>query len=981
MPRLAAFGGQPGPWHAAAALAFGQFVLYPHRKLLQSGDCPVHVGSRAFDLLVALIRKAGQVVGHDELVAAVWPTSVVEENSLRVHMSALRRALGESQQHRYILTVPGHGYRFVMPVAPLPPSPSARPRQEPLPAMAAAQPTLSRLGRIIGRDAAICELASQVAAHRLVSLVEPGGSGKTTLARAYAGLDGATFGDGAVLVDLSQVHDASQVAATVVAALEIAAPRGQELDQLCGALHRRHLLLILDNCEHVIHAVATLAEAIADAAPKVRLLATSRAPLYTRGECIHRLAPLAAPREGELPGLAQAMAFPAIALFVERATANCHRFRLSEHNVALVAQLCRQLDGLPLAIELAAARVESLGVEGLAGRLDDLPGLLTRGRRTALPRHAALQAVFDCSYKLLSETERTVLRRLSVFRASFSLESAALVCAFGTASALDVSEGILTLAAKSLLAIDVAYGVARYRALNTGRSYAAGQLAHSGEADVVAERHARYVKSLLVRAAADLAAHPIDQWHAMYRSASGELMGALDWAFGDRGDTLLGIELAGLAPLPLIAPDMLGTHHKRIALALDKLAGIAAAPAADAPVLPLALLEMRLLSAWGSCTAHVAVRHSERAEMHARLMRMRPGDCPPECEILALSTMCASALTAGDYPGLDDLAACISVYAEAYGARGHVTAALFRLMAERWQAVAAHYLGRHGESQLLARRVVATQLPHDSARLLDPVPQAVSMRVVLARTEWIKGFPDRALDTARAAVSLSEGEHPFALCQALAMGLVPVAIWRGDTRLACEGVKQLLRHVQRHALTNWMQRANSLARVLHLPALPLPQDAGSANDVADSPQALDLLGTLDPRMLTAATVARVEAGDVLWCAPEVLRVEAERDLALQYSGPAAESQLWRASELARKQDALSWELRCALSLTTLWMRTARGAQAASLLGAVYAKFSEGANTADLVKARTLLEQAGSTGRPNLHAIMTPRPRTGAFNSD
>lgn len=938
--------GEGGYRHADAALVFGRFVLYPARKLLAADACPVHLGSRAFELLVALVAKAGQVVGHDELVATVWPTTVVEENSLRVHISALRRALGESPAERYIITVPGHGYSFVMPVAPQCAPALALAHQVGWPALAPAPAMLARMTRVLGREQATAELARQLATHRLVTLVGAGGIGKSTVARALAAERGGAWRHGAVLVDLSGLSDPALAPATVAAAMGISVRADDAMASICGALHDTDMLLILDNCEHLIHAAALLAERILDATARVHILATSREPLYASGECIHRLPPLAMPADGEPLTVEQAFGYPAIALFVERAMANTDRFALTSANLPLIVHLCRQLDGLPLALELAAARVDSLGVEGLAARLDDLFALLTRGRRTALPRHAALQALLDCSYRLLSEAERTVLRRLSVFRANFSLESASMVCACAHIGASQVMEAVLTLAAKSLLSVDVVEGVARYRSLNTARRYAAARLAQSDDAGPVAERHARHLLALFARATADLDTHPLARWNAQYGGATGDLMGALDWAFGEDGNALLGVELAALVPFPMIELGMVEEYRRRVELALERLAALAPPPP---------MLELRLVSAWAICTAQVNVKRSEREAMCARLDRITPGRNGPESELLALSSMASCAFVAGDYPRVSALAERIALHARVYGERGDAIDELFRLLADRWHALGAHYLGRHEEARMLARRVLEAPLPKGSAPVLGHVPQTVSMGIVLSRIEWLTGFSDRALATARHSVALCDGEHPFALCQALAMGLAPIAIWRGDGELARGAVAQLQRHANRHAIKFWAQWANSLARVLGMPGLPDETPGGPRHYVSDNALALDLLGTLDPALAAAATVRRVEAGEVLWCAPEVLRLRAEQALATPGREAAAESLLWRASEMARSQGALAWELRCASSLARCWARSGRRSQAASLLGAVAARFSEGFGTADWLAAKALLQ--------------------------
>lgn len=445
---------------AGVDYAFGDLLLYPARKLLVRGETQVVLGGRAFDLLVALVARAGEVVDHHALVAAVWPHTVVEENGLRVHMSALRKALGDSPADQYVLTVPGRGYRFVKPVSASLSATRAR-AQGP------------RAGRLIGREAALERLAQGLAQARIATVSGAGGVGKSALAQAYATAYAQRYPDGCHVVDCAAGDDRALAAAV-------------------ATLRARQALLVLDNCEQALPAAAALA-ARAAAGGRLTVLATSRIPLGLDGEWEYRLPPLDLPAADAPLDCRQALALPAIALFVERAEANCSRFALTPARLPSVVKLCRALDGLPLALELAAARVEALGVEGLAARLDDLLLLLTRSRRLAGPRHASLEAMLDAGHRLLDEAGRTLLRRLALFDAAFSMAAATRVCAFGTLAPAAVAPALAGLASVSLLTLDGREEAPRYRLLNTTRRYAHARLAASGEGEQVARRMAQYV--------------------------------------------------------------------------------------------------------------------------------------------------------------------------------------------------------------------------------------------------------------------------------------------------------------------------------------------------------------------------------------------------------------------------------------------------------------------------------------------------------
>jgi DNA-binding winged helix-turn-helix (wHTH) protein len=363
------------------AISFGPFRLLAGQRLLLEGDKAVRLGSRAFDILAALVERAGEVVGKEELIARAWPKTFVEESNLKIQVSSLRRALGDGQNdHRYIVTVPGQGYNFVAPIS------VEQPMRAPLPptiASAAVHNLPFALTRMIGREEAVAALVLRLSRQRLVTVIGPGGIGKTTLALAVAERMIASYEHGVWLVDLAPLGDPRLVPSAVATVLGLGVPSEDPLVGLVAGLRDKRMLLLLDTCEHVIGAAAGLAAALLGGAPGIKILATSREPLGVAGEREYRLGPLGIVED----------------------------FALTDANAPLVAEICRGLDGLPLAIEFAAPRVEVLGVEGLAARLDDSLRMLgARRRRTAMPRHRTMRAVADWSYGLLSANEQPFFR-------------------------------------------------------------------------------------------------------------------------------------------------------------------------------------------------------------------------------------------------------------------------------------------------------------------------------------------------------------------------------------------------------------------------------------------------------------------------------------------------------------------------------------------------------------------------------------------
>ena len=403
---------------------FGSFRLIPGQRMLLDDGKPLRLRSRAFDILVALVERAGETISRDRLTACVWPDTIVDEGALRVHVAARRKALGDGRAgRRYVANSPGRGYAFVAPVT------RERARPETASADQAGDNLPALLTRIIGRDDTVAGLATQLGRRRFLTIVGPGGIGKTTVAMAVADTVRTSYQDGVWFVGLAPLADPDLVPSALGAALGLRPSGINPLQGLTAWLRDKAALIVLDSCEHVIGAAAALAEAVLKVAPAVSILTTSREPLRAEGESLHRLAALELPSDSIGLAADDALRYSAIQLFNERAMAALDGFALADADVPAVLEICRRLDGIPLALELAAARVGVFGVRDLAAHLDDRFRLLTTGRRTALPRHQTLAAALDWSYQLLPEEERKVLCRLSVFAGNSSLDAAAAVAA------------------------------------------------------------------------------------------------------------------------------------------------------------------------------------------------------------------------------------------------------------------------------------------------------------------------------------------------------------------------------------------------------------------------------------------------------------------------------------------------------------------------------------------------------------------------
>jgi non-specific serine/threonine protein kinase len=393
----------------------------------------------------------------------------------------------------------------------------------------------------VGREREKAELRLRLAETRLLTLAGPGGCGKTRLAIEICREIAAEFPHGAWLVDLSPLSDPALVPQAVAAALGIAEETGRSaVESLALALRERHLLLVLDSCENVLEVAATLAGAILPSCPDVRVIATSREPLGITGERVYTVTPFTAPDPARLPPLDRLRANDAVRLFVERATAVSPIFGLTAANAAAVAQICHRLDGVPLALELAAARVRALPVEGIAERLDNRFQLLTGGSRTAPPRHQTLRALIDWSHEALSEEEKALLRRLAIFSGRFSLEATEGVCAGGGVAEDAVLDLLSRLLDRSLVMVEARGGALRYRLLDTVRAYGRERLEESGEHDAVAARHLGFFLALAESPARDLAAA---EWLEQLDEVRDDLRTALAWSAGSPGRGESGLRL------------------------------------------------------------------------------------------------------------------------------------------------------------------------------------------------------------------------------------------------------------------------------------------------------------------------------------------------------------------------------------------------------------------------------------------------------
>jgi predicted ATPase/DNA-binding winged helix-turn-helix (wHTH) protein len=520
-------GSPPGfpEGHAkpTALVRFGPFLLEPARRLLTRDGSPVGLSSRALDILSELTAAPGEILSKVQLLERVWPGVVVDEGALRFHVAALRKALGDGQDGaRYIATIAGRGYCFVGGEEPV-----AAGRGE----AAFVVPRLPRqLQEMHGREVDLEAVSECLREASVVTIIGPGGIGKTTLAVAVAHQLAARY-DPIAFLDLSGTADPRLVPAMLGQALGLDSPGSDPLGRAAEHISGRDALVLLDSCEHLIETVASLAQQLVELAPGVRILATSRELLRLDVERVYQLAPLALPCPDD--DSEEGMHAAATQLFLRRAAATGAKLSMQPSERALIGTICRRLDGIPLALELAATAVVIYGLKGVADLLGSHFHQLSNGRRSALPRHQTLMATLDWSYDLLSDVERSLFRRLSIFVGGFDIEGAK---AIGGVTGVDV---LIDLVCKSLVATDTGASGPRFRMLDTTRAYAALKLAETGEASAIARAHAEYY---LARLEAETTAEP-----EVMRAQLANVTAALHWCFGAEGDRDLGFALAAAA--------------------------------------------------------------------------------------------------------------------------------------------------------------------------------------------------------------------------------------------------------------------------------------------------------------------------------------------------------------------------------------------------------------------------------------------------
>jgi predicted ATPase/DNA-binding winged helix-turn-helix (wHTH) protein len=764
-------------------LQFGPFVLTPTKRLLEQDGIAMSLGGRALDILIVLTERAGEIVGKRDLVERVWPDVTVDEGSLRFHVAALRKALGDREAGtRYVTTVPGRGYCFVAPVSK---SLESGPH-------AGAEPQLNRarlpapLARMVGRDDTVRNISARLVSDRFVNVVGPGGIGKTTVALSVANGLMAEFEGEVRFIDLGTLSDPHLVSSSLATALDLPVISESAVRTIVSYLRDKRMLLIFDSCEHVIEGAAELSETIFSEAPHVHILATSREPLRVEGEHVHRLFPLDYPPDDAGLTAPEALDFPAVQLFMERVAASTQGLTLSDGDARAVAAICRKLDGMALAIELAAGRVAAYGIQGTAALLDDQFALLWHGRRTAAPRHQTLSAMLDWSYNLLPDIERVVLRRFAIFVGSFSLRAAQAIAAEDELQTADVVEAVANLVEKSLVSAVPDSSQTRYRLLDTTCAYAKRKLFEAGEANMIARRHAAYAQASLEADSDGWSELIRPEQVALYADQVGNIRSALEWCFSAEGDAALGTALAAAATSVLLSMSLWQECQRwteRAIAALD-----------DASL--GTRRELALQTALGkSFLARHDVSDAPRIALtRALAIAEHLNDAAQQLRLLF--ELRAIALLSGDARGALQLALRSKAVADL------TDDPMKTALTEAELGMSYFIVGdqanaqRHCETALAQSKALSTRRSgHFESDIL------IQCRSALASTLWLRGFPDRSAALANQIIYDLDDTEDFLLFSNCVQWIIPIFLWRGDWSIAEELIDRFIENAQKHGLS------------------------------------------------------------------------------------------------------------------------------------------------------------------------------------
>lgn len=925
-------------------VALGPYRLFPRLKLMLCDGEKIKLTERTFDVLWVLVQANGKCVTKDTLLTRVWGDEVVEENNLQAHISTIRRALGRNRD--MIVTEFGRGYRIVEPSREAIPTRKPPEGNSPFLLLPAARHPM------VGRDRDLASLVLLLGRSRFVTIVGPGGVGKTTLAleAARASLD--TFNGRVHFVEMAAIVAPEAVWPALADALGIGQTGPEPTRDAIAAIRDRRILVIIDNCEHLAGQISRIVELLRQLAPDLHVLVTSQQVLNADGEYLFRLTPLAVPPIDAHTKVAT-LEYSAVQLFVERVTAHMHEFVYADTLATAVGSICRRVDGIPLAIELAAARVPTLGVAGVLEGLADRFQLLTSGRRNASPRHQTLRAAVSWSESLLSDTERYFFRSLSVFFSSFTLEAAHVIAGFND-DRWSTADLLASLVQKSLVHVEFFGSITRYRLLESLREYAWEQLSVSDDIHGAMRRHTAWFSERSEQALADWKRMPTRDWREVYRPDSKDIRGILARALSGDQSRDIGIRLLANAIPFWVEFSMLDDCRHWVSFAL-----------ADSSDLD-AGRETALQAALGASLTWARGPTGETRTAWTRALTLAQESHDVEIELQARYGLWLYGLRTGNHA---EALLQANAMLDAAASANDVEAAM---VARRIVGTSLHVNG----DQESARGLVEASLHwHEDA----PPPAAFRFGLgqhaaglaFLARILWLQGHTGAAVSTAeQAAANAAELDHACTLCCVIAEGVCTVAMLNRDVAKVQASARTLIETAARHGLQFWKTYGELFE--FWAAAQVQPQGATFERTVA-------LLGALERtcfnffytpvlmnlidnkrlpgqthEVLLAAALRAGPAPQQHWAAPEFMRVFAAVAGEDEEADEArCERALEHALAHAKSSGMAAWALRIATDLARRLVRQSRDAEARVLLSDALSSVPDGNNSADWLEARTL----------------------------
>ncbi|MVT71871.1 transcriptional regulator [Bradyrhizobium cajani] len=939
--------------------AFGNWLIDCQRRELRHDNVTVPIGSRAFEILKKLAGSAGLLVTKDELIGSVWSGLAIEDNTLQVHISAVRKALGKDRD--LLKTVSGRGYTLAGSWRSGHPDQSAAAMVS-TPADSSFSSNLPNTrAPLIGREDCLSELAGLLSAYRAVTLVGPGGIGKTKLAIELARCVASTFDDSVALIELATLQDPALATSATARTLRLALnDKDVSAAGIAQAIGTRRLLLILDNCEHVIDAAAQIASAVLRYCPNVTVLATSREGLRIDGEYVATIPPLSVPRtDVRDPDLL--LRESAVQLFVARTRASRAGFVPGAEDLSKIAAVCRRLDGIPLALEFAAARAANLGVDTVLLRLDRRFELLSSGRRDQLPRHQTLRATLDWSYDLLSPEEQRLLCWLAVAPAGFTLD-AAIAMMDDVLSRADVIEILFNLVGKSLVSLDPSFE-GRWRLLETTRAYALEKLAEAGFVEQAARRHAGFLRQLVAPLGGT---SPASDEISRLAQEIGNVHAALDWAFAPGGDAALGIELtSGFVPVWMQLLSFVECST-RIEHALAHLSP-------ELPCGPRLKAQLHVALGFALLNTTGTADRMKAALNIGLVLAEELSDL--ELQLKAVWTLWSYNLNSGQYDAAKDVGERYLAIALRTENPANET------VGRRLIGAATHFYGAQED----ARRELTLSLDHSAHGLTDGpnqmwflLNQSVLAKAMLARVLLLQGkvAPSRSL-AAECLQDAQREKDKLAIAYALRNAVCPIALMTHDLAGADQAISSLLELVTREGIAFWTSWTSCLKGQLlvlqsrHHEGVALLRSGLKAR--AENGWLMrnpEFLGTLAEGLLatgeTAQALAAVEnalnisrQGKQLWCLADLLRIKGEillADTPLDLS--RSELLFAEGLSVAREQQCRFYELKVAAAWARIMAGSDRQQTALDLVGPVSALFDREIDLPALAFARGLIASPG-----------------------